>query len=120
MFLEEDFHCVKFLRYSFDIIESVNSDDDFDTFETTTESGNSLNDGILSERLRRMKRRVSLRELGPRRGTKAHFEERVWFDTNRESTDISVTPSEVYTYKRQTKSVTNSNEKERTLRKAYD
>jgi hypothetical protein len=62
MFFEEDFHRVKFLRYSFDVIESIDSDDDFDTFETTTESGNSLNDGVLSKRLRTMRPKSQLIE----------------------------------------------------------
>jgi hypothetical protein len=51
VFFEEDFHRVKFLRYSFDVVQSVDSDDDLDTFEATTERRYSLNDGVLRERL---------------------------------------------------------------------
>lgn len=42
---------MKFLRNSFDVIETIDSDDEFDPFEATTEGGNSLDDSILRERL---------------------------------------------------------------------
>jgi len=53
---------VKFLRNSFDVIETIDSDDEFDPFEATTEGGNSLDDSVLCEGLWRRMSSGVLRE----------------------------------------------------------
>ena len=46
MLVEEYLHGVQLLRNSLDVIETINADDNFDAFETTAESGDTVDDTL--------------------------------------------------------------------------